>query len=208
MLKNINFKITEDEIREYLKNYKKLVFHKEALFVQYMKENKEISIEVLEMLIGKYNFCPISFQDESFPYMEENPDLSYLPNFQDFLHSQKLDAKGLCNILIPSLGLCQEEKRFSHSKTNIGAYEIAQELGIEDAEQIDVQGNLLNDIIENFVIAGQIKDFGSIYKGYSDIAMGREKCRQILLTDEDIYGKDNVRTVRKLVKEREWCKHV
>lgn len=197
-MKDITFKITEKEIQRYLENHKDLVLNKEALFVRYIKENAELSIEALNMLTMKYNYVDIQ---SDFDHLEENEILSSsFINFEEYLKKQKLDLTGVCHIIIPSIGLYSSNRVLFPFQETFTLHAIATKLGIGINENIN---NILSTTVENYTMTGQITEFNDVITSYSYFKMGREKCRKILLEEENIYGKENVQKIRKLVRERE-----
>lgn len=194
-MENIHLKITFSDIQKYMKEHKKLVCNREALFVKYMRKTEELTYEKLDIIIDKYNWIHPSIERDDSELLEN------LIRFDDYLNMQSFDLDALYHILIPAIGFYQKSKQIRHVKTVLGAYDVASKLNIPNR---DLQGLIFRDAIDDYIVSGQIKDFGSMYKGYSHLLIGKEKCRKELMAYEDIYGKSTVRKVRKLIKEREW----
>lgn len=199
-MENIKFEITEQDIREYLKKYEndEAIKYKEAMFVKYMREHQEITQESLEILMEKYNW-----QDSvvnGIYYRDSNGILKSeaLSDFNSYLDGiNDLDISGICHILIPTLGYYDTASKNFSLITN----EIAKELEI-NGRNFD---EALRTAIDNYCVSDLInidyeKHFGFTLERIS--LMKKNRCRKELMEYSHIYGEDNVKQIRKIIKER------
>ena len=199
-MENINFKITEYDIREYLKKHKNDVDikYKEAMFVKYMREHQEITQESLEILMEKYNW-----QDNvvnGIYYRDSNGVLKpeALPDFDSYLDSiTNLDISGICHILIPALGY------YSKDGSNFSSIvlEVAEKMKINDTN-FDEQKNIAIDNyrISKLICVDREEHFGFTLERTN--LMKNDRCKKELIEYSHIYGKDKVKQIRKIIRER------
>ena len=199
-MENIKCEITEQDIREYLKKHKndEAIKYREAMFVKYMREHREITCESLEILMQKYNF-----EDDRIDgiYHRDNYGIlktESLTNFSSYLDCiENLDVSGICHILIPTLGYYNAvDKNFS-LVTNY----IAKELEIngrnfDEALRIAIDNYCISDLINSY----REEHFGFTLERIS--LMKKDRCRKELMEYSHIYGEDNVKQIRKIIKER------
>ena len=199
-MENIKFEITEQDIREYLKKHKsdEAIKYKEAMFVKYMREHQEITKESLEILMQKYNF-----EDDRIDgiYHRDNYEiLKYesLTNFSSYLDGiENLDVSGICHILIPTLGYYDTvDKNFSFM-----ANEVAKGLEIKSSNFDET----LRIAIDNYCVSGLINIYREEHFGFTlekIHLMKKGRCRKELIEYSGIYGEDNVKQIRKIIRER------
>lgn len=200
-MQEMNFKITKQDIIDYLDQYKEneTIKNREAMFVKYMKESHVITREFLEILMKKYNWDDRRidgtysiYDGRGYSRQEE------LSTFTDYLLNIKnLDVSGICHIMIPCI------KYYDHSDFRHNVYwnrvnDIAKVLEIE----VNAQSDILLDTIDDYTIAGQIADFRNYYRGYSRITMSKDKSRKLIERYSCIYGEEPVKQIRKLIRER------
>ena len=189
-MENINFCITKEDIQYYLQTHQEFVLHKEALFVRYLREMEQISLEVLDILGDKYNGCSISHQNMN------------LIDFKKYLHFQELDMSGICHIMISALGFFYGEKNFSYTDFNTSwYYPLTEQFQFGNMELEEERNKVLMNVIENYMIAGQIEKYRMLGREYYTIVTSTFDCSQQLVQYEDIYGSMNVWKVKKFVKE-------
>ena len=96
-MESINFKITESDVIDYLKRHENIKY-KEALFVQYIREQQKVTKESMEILMRKYNDEVVN------PTGINNPSCKLFcefPSFDSHLNNIKnLDISGICHILM------------------------------------------------------------------------------------------------------------
>ena len=199
-MENIGFNITEYDIREYLKKHKNdvAIKYKEAMFVKYMREHQEITQESLEILMEKYNW-----QDNvvnGIYYRDNNGILKSeaLLDFNSYLDGiTNLDINGICHILIPTLGY------YSKDGSNFSSIvlEVAEKMNINDTS-FDEQ---INIAIDNYRISKLIRVDREEHFGFTlerINLMKNDRCKKELIEYSHIYGEDEVKQIRKIVRER------
>ena len=199
-MENIKCEITEQDIREYLKKHKndEAIKYREAMFVKYIRERQVITCESLEILMQKYNF-----EDDRIDgiYHKDNYGIlksESLINFCSYLDGiNNLDISGICHILIPTLGYYDTASKNFSLITN----EIAKELEI-NGRNFD---EALRTAIDNYCVSDLINIYDEEHFGFTlerISLMKKNRCRKELMEYSHIYGEDNVKQIRKIIKER------
>ncbi len=199
-MENIKCEITEQDIREYLKKHKndETIKYREAMFVKYIRERQVITCESLEILMQKYNF-----EDDRIDgiYHKDNYGIlksESLINFSSYLDGiNDLDISGICHILIPTLGYYDTASKNFSLITN----EIAKELEI-NGRNFD---EALRTAIDNYCVSDLINTYYEEHFGFTlerISLMKKNRCRKELMEYSHIYGEDNVKQIRKIIKER------
>lgn len=199
-MENIKCEITEQDIREYLKKHKndEAIKYREAMFVKYIRERQVITCESLEILMQKYNF-----EDDRIDgiYHRDNYGIlksESLINFSSYLDGiNNLDISGICHILIPTLGYYDTASKNFSLITN----EIAKELEI-NGRNFD---EALRTAIDNYCVSDLINIYYEEHFGFTlerISLMKKNRCRKELMEYSHIYGEDNVKQIRKIIKER------
>lgn len=199
-MENIKCEITEQDIREYLKKHKndEAIKYREAMFVKYIRERRIITCESLEILMQKYNF-----EDDRIDgiYHRDNYGIlksESLINFSSYLDGiNNLDISGICHILIPTLGYYDTASKNFSLITN----EIAKELEI-NGRNFD---EALRTAIDNYCVSDLINIYREEHFGFTlerISLMKKNRCRKELMEYSHIYGEDNVKQIRKIIKER------
>ena len=199
-MENIKCEITEQDIREYLKKHKndEAIKYREAMFVKYIRERQVITCESLEILMQKYNF-----EDDRIDgiYHRDNYGIlksESLINFSSYLDGiNNLDISGICHILIPTLGYYDTASKNFSLITN----EIAKELEI-NGRNFD---EALITAIDNYCVSDLINIYYEEHFGFTlerISLMKKNRCRKELMEYSHIYGEDNVKQIRKIIKER------
>ena len=199
-MENIKFEITEPDIREYLKKHRndEAIKYREAMFVKYMREHQEITCESLEILMQKYNF-----EDDRIDgiYHRDNYGIlksESLINFSSYLDGiNNLDISGICHILIPTLGYYDTASKNFSLITN----EIAKELEI-NGRNFD---EALRTAIDNYCVSDLINIYREEHFSFTlerISLMKKNRCRKELMEYSHIYGEDNFKQIRKIIRER------
>ena len=199
-MEKIEFEITEQDIEEYLKQHKndEAIKYKEAMFVKYMREHQEITCESLEILMQKYNWVTDRIDGI---YHRDNYGIlksESLINFSSYLDGiNNLDISGICHILIPTLGYYDTASKNFSLITN----EIAKELEI-NGRNFD---EALRTAIDNYCVSDLINIYREEHFSFTlerISLMKKNRCRKELMEYSHIYGEDNVKQIRKIIKER------
>ena len=199
-MEEIKFEINEQDIREYLKKHRndEAIKYREAMFVKYIRERQVITCESLEILMQKYNF-----EDDRIDgiYHKDNYGIlksESLINFSSYLDGiNDLDISGICHILIPTLGYYDTASKNFSLITN----EIAKELEI-NGRNFD---EALRTAIDNYCVSDLINIYYEEHFGFTlerISLMKKNRCRKELMEYSHIYGEDNVKQIRKIIKER------
>ena len=199
-MENIGFNITEYDIREYLKKHKNdvAIKYKEAMFVKYMREHQEITQESLEILMEKYNW-----QDSvvnGIYYRDSNGILKSeaLSDFNSYLDGiTNLDISGICYIMVPVLSY------YSGYKYHI--YNWYKELSnVSRKLEFDINYEQMQSTIRNmkgdYLIAfddRHIYQDNDVYFRFS-----KNESKNMIESYSHIYGEDNVKQIRKVIRER------
>ena len=203
-MENIDFKVTEQDIKNYVIEHKndEKIRNKEAMFVKYMKENKTITQESLEILMKKYNLDERVIHGT---YRYDNHGIlkrESLSSFENYLEGiQNLDISGICHILIPTLGY--------YGKKEIGAPYVELEDIVEKMyEEVPTKSssNCLESAIDNYDTIGKISKISQSHSfnivTCINIRMSKETCRRELAEYSSIYGEEPVKQIRKIIRER------
>lgn len=193
-MEKINFEITKDDVKNYLKRHEndQNIKYKEALFVQYIKNQKKLTKEAMEILMWKYNdefVSPVEINSSSCNIFHE------VPSFDSYLNNIKnLDISGICHILIPSFGYYEYMDPCYSCLEKIPS----KLLGTTDQKQNDYLVGAIND----YYLLGKVDKvmFSDILLAI-DIKMSRKMCEMELQTYSLIYGEDSVKKIKNLVKE-------
>lgn len=209
-MEKIEFEITEQDIREYLKKHRNdgAIKYKEAMFVKYMREHQEITCESLEILMQKYNW-----EDKKINgiYHRDNHGIlksETLSDFGSYLDGiTNLDVSGICRILIPAVGYYQNIKGYRFIE-NL-CYKLHDGLGDLSMKLLNTVPKDINDQLElalaDYCVTGKVEyaytNIGRSGYVYS-IRMGKDTCRHELEEYSHIYGEEPVKQIRKIMRER------
>jgi len=177
---DINFEITEEDIKKYLKKNKQFYKYYEPLFIKYLKENKdELSKEIAKILISE--LTKLNNSDELCSFDSKN------------IHN--LDLSGICHILISATRYYDWDRPVMHIGCLNGPLGIiAHELEIPFKDSFEV----INEAVDNYRICGKIEIEDNVFMRFK---MSREHARNELIAYQDYYGIDKVKLIRKIVKE-------
>ena len=178
-MEKYTIEITNGKIRKYLKQYKNYYKYYEPLFIQYLKENKNnLTEEILEILTdGKLKFE----NNGMLPYFDIAP--STIKN---------LDITGIYHILIPAIRYYYPDKtRISIHNIDNKAIKVADEFGLK------LNSNVLDSVLNNYEICQSL----SLREGIVTYNTGSEYNRCQLVAYETFYGEEDVRKVRKIIRE-------
>lgn len=209
-MRNIKFEITEADIKEYLTQHSddREIQNREAMFVKYMREQRIITKESLEILMKKYNQDNMPFSDCGL-YSCLSNSLKTLPNFSSYLRVQNLDVSGICHILVPALGYYKDECIYKMASklylgvNSFGVKQLAVTLGVP---QSDHSKEVLMDALENYQLADKISKKVDSKHGNSnilvDVFMDKEHCERELYEYESIYGLEPVKEIKSQVQKK------
>ena len=195
-MKKINFEITEQDIKEYLKQHSEdqTIKYREAMFVKYMKEQQDITCESLEILMKKYNW-----EDRiiSGTYHYDNLGIlkqESLSDFNSYLNGiQNLDISGICHILIPAMKYYGQNPFHVHSLyANLNM--VSDQLVVPMNHPMEV----IESTLENYKFCEKVET----YEQMINIRMGREYCGRQLLAYQNFYDEGKVKRIRKIIRER------
>ena len=181
-MKKINFEITENDVKHYLKQHKndEDFMYREAMFIKYLKEETIIKKETLEMLMEKYNFDNIIIDGTH--YYKNNGTIVHqsLSTFSNYLFGiNNLDISGICHILIPTMKYYGSEDLHINSLC-VSLENILDKLLLSPNYSLEVIESTLDD----YRICEKIKTSDFEIK----IKMGKEHCRKELQEYSYIYG--------------------
>ena len=193
----IHLVVDLNDIAEYIKNHRKdeNIKYREALFIKYMKENYFQAKETLPMLIYKYNLLILPMNQLKSVMDSINFSLTKEKSFEEYASSvQNLDVSGICDILIPTLKLYKVYGGYYQNYEN-AAKKVIEELKISDSSDI---APVLANAMQNYVLVDQLE---LISQAFYRIKVGKSHCYEMIKAYEDIYGKDKVDEVRKVIKK-------
>ena len=186
-MKEINLKITEEDLKKYLEKHKDGYKDQEAMLVKYLRENSEtITKEALEILLYKYNNEEISitgvYNQDSNPVIERS-----LPNFNKYLSSiTNIDISGICHILIPTLG-CFDKYHLNYEFLSTKKFELNDLSKVLIASSPYVDFMTLKSAVEDYIIASKINaNICDNYSIFVKFNMTKEECVKDLDTYKEI----------------------
>lgn len=204
MAETVKLGINLNDIAEHIKSHRedKNIKYLEVLFMQYMKENYFQAKETLPMLIYKYNLLILPMDQLKSTMDSIHSSLTKEKSFEDYLSSvQNLDVSGICDILFPTLKLHGVEGSFYQGYEQV-VKQVIEELKISDSDDI---APILDNAILNYVLVNQLEEIAFLEKDISSIfykiKVGKNHCYGMLHAYEDIYGKDKVDEVRKVIQK-------
>lgn len=179
-MKNLTIEISEQQIKDYLKKYENYYKDCGPLFVKYLKDNiNNPTEEMIEILTGG----KININNSG-----EIPSFNKIPT-----HIQNLDLSGICHILIPTI------KYYGESIITIDQLywnleNIAEQFSVSINHPLDI----VMSTIDNYEICEKVKLEEKILK----IKMSKDNCRKELFIYENFYDENQIRKIRKIVRER------
>lgn len=182
-MERFTLEITEEQIIEYLKKYKNYYKYYEPLFIQYLKENNidnKLTDEFLEILTGGN----IKFDNSG-----QLPCFDTAPS-----NIKNLDITGIYHIFIPAF-------RYYYPKINKLHVNTIYDTAAEIADKLELGLNRylvdLNSTLNNYEICKSI----NLNQGIVTFNIGREYSRKQLMAYESFYGREEVKKVRKIIRE-------
>lgn len=202
----INFEITEQDIKEYLKRHKEdeNIKYREAMFVKYMREQEGITCESLEILTKKYNWedrvINGTYQYDHLGILKQES----LPNFNSYLNGiHNLDISGICHIMVPIAAYYYPYKYYArmnpHPKQMLSL--LVNKMNIVDEDTNDNHlYSVTYDTIDNYSVTFKNKVCRDSYGIF--ISLSQEKSRRMIQEYSSIYGEEPVKQIRKIIRER------
>lgn len=201
-MQDINFRITKQDIIEYLSQHKndKSIKNREAMFVKYMKESNVITQESLEILMKKYNWDDRRidgtysiYDGRGYSKQEE------LSTFTDYLLNIKnLDISGICHIMIPILSYYNEREWYQNFRCHRILSSICKQLNI--TASFEVRDDAIVDMKENYLLG-----FGDayVYREEQDtyFRFSKDKSSKMIQVYSQIYGEEPVKQIKKIIRE-------
>ena len=201
-MQDINFKITKQDIVEYLSKHKneEAIKNREAMFVKYMKESNMITQESLEILMRKYNLdnrriegTYSIYDGRGYSKQEE------LSTFTDYLIGiENLDISGICHVMIPILSYYNEREWYQNFRCHQTLFSICKQLNI--IASFEVGDDAITDMKENYLL-GFGHDY--VYREEQDtyFKFSKDKSRKLLERYSQIYGEEPVKQIRRIIRE-------
>lgn len=191
-MENLAFKITEEDMIEYLKRHRgdENIKYQEAMFVKYMKESETFGEEALRILFTKYNKDTTDYTD-IYTYTKQGGLIkSSLKTFDDYLSKiHNLDISGICHIMIPAI-------RYYGEKTRIQKIKLRSVLETLKVETRYDEQDILLDTFENYRISNQLK---YTENGY-EITMNDGRASRELEKLKLVYGTLPIKKIEKVIK--------
>lgn len=190
-----NIQLTDEEIKEFIYNdafSKKFdIKYCEALFIRYLNEKREITLEQLDMLARKYHLG-INIFSRTF-------------NFSEYIRNIKFDKNSVFEVLIPTHALLNyrgyhlsyginlidelNEKLIAYEKAN-DASGFKQKIDISNSNQ--TYPSCYENVLENHKIAGLL---------WNDcVMMDNEYAEKVLEKQKEMYGEEVVDIIKTHVK--------
>lgn len=201
-MESINFKITEQDIKEYIDRVDSneynggytVIRFREAMFVNYMKNENELTAEKLEILLYKLNDISLPVNGLYCAYNGNEKIESELMTFHKYIKNLKIDYNAIMHMLIPTIKFY--EKKVGNIALTNGNIEKYLPGRLES-----YNCHLLSNAIEDYQIAGKIakKDEEIVY--VDDILIDKNECEIELCAYTNMFGKRNVDKIKRLVRE-------
>lgn len=201
-MQDINFKITEQDIVDYLIRHKNdcVIKNKEAMFVKYMKESNITTQESLEILMKKYNLDERiihgTYSYDNFNILKRES----LSSFHDYLVDiNNLDISGICHIMIPILSYYNGREWYQNFRCHQVLSSICKQLNI--TASFEIRDDAITDMKENYLLG-----FGDayVYREEKDtyFKFSKDKSSKMIQEYARIYGEEPVKQIRKIIRER------
>lgn len=191
-MENIRFEITEEDIKKYLKEHKDDYKYREALFIKYLKENKNSLIkETIQIL----------FERNGIELVEKQIDINTFNNLPSFNNKslcsnniRNLDLSGICHILIPAI------RYYDWDRPGVPVGRIYSDLDMV-ARNLNVHIGRPWEVLESTLDNYQICEKVEVKDGIVNFKMGREHSRRELVFYQDYYDEDKVKRIRKIIRD-------
>lgn len=132
-------------------------------------------------------------------YLKEQNFKGDFSSYLRYLKENPINMKGIYHLMIPAEAIFAKTFYFRHSAMNEKANQLANQLQLPER---DTQGKILQDVVEDYMIAGELVIPRGSYFGFSEFQMPKEESERILTQYEPIYGKDMVAKVKQYVKSK------
>ncbi len=209
----INFELNNNDIKKSLKNKefceKYNIKYKEALFIRYLNESKDITVEQIEMLTNKYkisnrvSISNLSINNEMFKDDKESYGL-----FNNYLKNIKFDKYGLFEVILAAKANYYEKERFLTYDTYMvdALYRILflndKDISLDNFRNLRYLNSLEKEyceVLKNHELANLIQCGDDDYY-YTSI--GKKRAEKELEEYSKIYGKDKVNKIKEYVIEQ------
>ena len=191
-----NFELNNSDIRKFVKNkefsYEYNIKYREALFVRYLNENKNITLEQVNMFINKYDT-----KDHNFNMLT----LANLDTFSNYIKNIKFDKNSVFEVLIPAIAYY----RGNHYHLAYGLTEVEKlhlDLCVLEMKLHEKSMNIKDDkqkyfdcyfnVLENYETVDLIWN--------NTIEMNKEIARRTLKEYANIYGEEPVELIKEHVR--------
>ena len=187
----MKYEVCEKDILEYISEHQNNndIKYREAFFINYLNENEQDTQELLTIIISKYKLLLLPIEKLKSEITDLYGNSSRELTFSKYLSSIKeLDITGICYMLFPILKLYNHEvidyeRLLTFLKNNLS-------IDVDDEE-------ILENSCINYTLVRQLK----VDKGNIVFLPNGKECLKMVKKYEEIYGKENVRKVRRYVKK-------
>lgn len=188
-MKPLEFQITEQDIKNYLKKYKKYYKGAEALFVKYIFDHQfELTEEMIEMMAKKD--LPSDFDSGLSCFYPDCPEV------------QNLDLSGICHILIPTIRYYDWDRpSIQRDRLYADLDMVARELSIPISGHVEAS-HAVGGALADYIISEklEIKITGDNLE-FIDFKMSREDSLGELVVYDRFYGEEKVKKIGELIKK-------
>lgn len=191
-MENIRFEITEEDIKKYLREHEDDYKYKEALFIKYLKENKNALIKETVQIL---------FERNGMELVERKIDIDSfddLPSFNNkslcSIGVRNLDLSGICHILIPAI------RYYDWDRHGVSVGKIYSDLDMVAGNlnvHFDRPWEVLESTLDDYEICGKIEVKDEIV----NFRMSREHSRRELISYQGYYYENKVKRIRKIIRE-------
>lgn len=197
-----NIMLTDSDIKNALKNeefvQKYNIKYKEAIFIRYLNEQKEITLEQFDILTSKYTFPKstsinnITINYETFKGNENNYTL-----FSNYFKNLKFDEYAMFEIILAAKALYLDKSNYLLYDTSM-IIKLYTKYFKQNKNLKKLRVYYLKTLA-NHEIAGLIRQDLVTGDDYTNIS--KERAKNELIEYSKIYGIDQVNTIKKYVKE-------
>ena len=186
-----NIILTDSDIRSALKNEEFIkkynIKYKEAIFIRYLNEQKDITLEQIDLLTNKYSFAnQISVS---------NTERNYIL-FSNYLKNLTFDEYAMFEIILASKALYLDKNKYLMYDTSM-IMKLYNKY-FKKNKNFDKFRNYYLKTLVNHEVAGLIRQDLITGDDYTNI--NKERAINELVEYSKIYGEDKVDTIKKYVK--------